>query len=204
MTKEEASTRDKIMAIAHKLFAQKGLAAVSVREIAKLAAVNIAAINYHFGNKEALYEQTIRASLQKTALDIKKLYEDAGPSTSLEEIVVLVFKYFKNHQEELLTGFKLFLNSGKVSEEFNEEDCLIGPPGGNVLYQCFKKTVPNALDADIIWAVRILFNQIIHKSLLVCTHSENLQKRFNLSSQDLEKDILRLVKVLVQELKQSV
>ena len=41
------NTKIKILQIAHKLFAEKGKNGVGVREIAKAADVNVAAINYH-------------------------------------------------------------------------------------------------------------------------------------------------------------
>jgi AcrR family transcriptional regulator len=43
------------------LFAQKGYQAVSVREITKAARCNLAAVNYHFGNKENLYLEVFRS-----------------------------------------------------------------------------------------------------------------------------------------------
>jgi len=48
-------TVHKIMDVATPLFAQKGFAGVSVKEIAEAASVNIALISYHFGGKENLY-----------------------------------------------------------------------------------------------------------------------------------------------------
>jgi len=52
----EKGTAKKIMDAALKLFAKKGFAAVSVKEVAKNAGVNIALISYYFGGKENLYE----------------------------------------------------------------------------------------------------------------------------------------------------
>ena len=50
------ATRDRIFLAAERLFALKGFAEVSVRDITTEAAVNLAAVNYHFGSKEALIE----------------------------------------------------------------------------------------------------------------------------------------------------
>ncbi|MGD9922402.1 MAG: TetR/AcrR family transcriptional regulator [Pseudorhodoplanes sp.] len=50
----------RIMESAMRLFAQSGLDAVSVREIALDANVNGAAINYHFGTKEQLIREIFR------------------------------------------------------------------------------------------------------------------------------------------------
>lgn len=51
-----ASTRGRILAAAERLFAERGVAATSLRAITRLARVNLAAVNYHFGSREALVE----------------------------------------------------------------------------------------------------------------------------------------------------
>lgn len=52
---DEHSTRMDLIEAAGRLFAQKGYAGVSVREICKQAGTNSAAINYHFGGKKPLF-----------------------------------------------------------------------------------------------------------------------------------------------------
>ncbi len=53
---EESDTRERILAAAAPLFAEKGFESTGVRAIAAAAAVNIAAVNYHFGSKDALID----------------------------------------------------------------------------------------------------------------------------------------------------
>jgi len=55
------STRERILEAAEEVFAEKGFNQATVREILKRAEVgNIAAINYHFGDKERLYVETVK------------------------------------------------------------------------------------------------------------------------------------------------
>ena len=49
------TTKARILEAAGNVFAQKGFEAGTVREICQLAEVNLAAINYHFGDKRRLY-----------------------------------------------------------------------------------------------------------------------------------------------------
>jgi AcrR family transcriptional regulator len=49
------TTKARILEAAGNVFAQKGFEAGTVREICQLAGVNLAAINYHFGDKRRLY-----------------------------------------------------------------------------------------------------------------------------------------------------
>lgn len=51
----DLNTKEKIFRAAVSVFAAKGYATATVREICARAGVNIAAVNYHFGSKEKLY-----------------------------------------------------------------------------------------------------------------------------------------------------
>ena len=54
-------TRERILDEAEALFANNGYHAVSVREITRAARCNLAAVNYHFGNKQNLYLEVFRS-----------------------------------------------------------------------------------------------------------------------------------------------
>jgi len=47
-------TKERIIEVAERLFAEKGLDATSMRNITDAAGVNLASINYHFGSKDGL------------------------------------------------------------------------------------------------------------------------------------------------------
>jgi AcrR family transcriptional regulator len=53
------TTRDRLLDAAEELFASKGYAGTSVREITAVAGSNLAAVNYHFGGKHQLYRETL-------------------------------------------------------------------------------------------------------------------------------------------------
>jgi TetR/AcrR family transcriptional regulator, regulator of cefoperazone and chloramphenicol sensitivity len=55
-------TRQKLLDAAGEVFAAKGYEAATVREICAAAGMNVAAVNYHFGDKEKLYLEAIRAA----------------------------------------------------------------------------------------------------------------------------------------------
>lgn len=52
-----AETRERILDVAERLFAAHGFDGTSLRPITEEARVNLAAVNYHFGSKEDLYQQ---------------------------------------------------------------------------------------------------------------------------------------------------
>lgn len=49
-------TKDRILDVAERLFAEQGFAATSMRTITNAAGVNLAAVNYHFGSKDGLVQ----------------------------------------------------------------------------------------------------------------------------------------------------
>ena len=52
--------RLRLLLAAESVFARKGFDGATVRDICDLAGMNVAAINYHFGDKERLYVATVR------------------------------------------------------------------------------------------------------------------------------------------------
>ena len=55
----EYSTRERLLDAAGRLFAEKGFDATGIREICEKADANVASVNYHFGDKEKLYEAVV-------------------------------------------------------------------------------------------------------------------------------------------------
>jgi AcrR family transcriptional regulator len=64
-------TRQAIIEAGGELFADRGFAGVTAREVAQRAGASLSAIPYHFGSMEALYRETLRAACQ--------ISQDAAP-----------------------------------------------------------------------------------------------------------------------------
>ena len=59
----DRETRDRLLHAAERLFAERGFKAVTVREICLAARANVAAVNYHFGDKLGLYREVMQAAI---------------------------------------------------------------------------------------------------------------------------------------------
>jgi TetR/AcrR family transcriptional regulator, regulator of cefoperazone and chloramphenicol sensitivity len=84
-----ADTRERLLAAAGQVFAEKGFKDATVREICNRAAVNIAAVNYHFGDKERLYEALVREAhrLRAERTPWPDWDEQTAPEQKLHEFV---------------------------------------------------------------------------------------------------------------------
>jgi AcrR family transcriptional regulator len=65
-TKDDTSTRDRLLEAARAAFADKGYHRATVAEICKRAGANIAAVNYYFRSKEGLYVEAWREAFARS------------------------------------------------------------------------------------------------------------------------------------------
>ncbi len=62
--------RERILSAAGPEFAERGYEAVTVRDICLAAGVNLAAVNYYFGDKKRLYHETVKHAHQLRAAQV--------------------------------------------------------------------------------------------------------------------------------------
>ena len=88
-TPDDQSTRERLLAVAERLFAERGIGFVSVRDITTEARANTAAISYHFGSKDGLLEAIVverAAQLGKRRNELLDAVE-ASPRPELRDLV---------------------------------------------------------------------------------------------------------------------
>src|SRR5262245_47872957 len=85
-------TRNRLLDAAEALFMEHGFEATSLRAITAAADANLAAVNYHFGSKEALFEAVLTRRLdpmnqQRVNLLDALEAESGGESLGCEQIL---------------------------------------------------------------------------------------------------------------------
>jgi AcrR family transcriptional regulator len=91
----ENPTRERILDVAERLFADSGFEATSLRQITTDADVNLAAVNYHFGSKDGLVRQVLTRRIgqvnEQRLTMLERIEADGGPDGPKVEQIVEAF-----------------------------------------------------------------------------------------------------------------
>jgi len=160
-------TKDRILGAAEKLFMERGYAATSLREITAAAGVNLAAVNYHFGSKEALVREVFERRLGP--LNAARIaYLDrlesaaAGRPLTVESIVEAIVVPALHVSREPLAGGAAFLRLlGRVILEptgFVRE--ILPAHYRDVIVrfkEAFTRALPNIPESELAWRMHFMF-----------------------------------------------
>jgi len=92
---EGRSTRDLVLDVAERRFAERGFAAVSMREIATEAGLkNQASLYHHFKNKRALYEAVLNRGVE---LIVSRVAQSGGTDASRDAVLDHVIDILVEH-----------------------------------------------------------------------------------------------------------
>src|SRR6202049_2648622 len=82
-------TREKLVEVAGRVFADRGYQAATVREICVRAGANVAAVNYHFGDKLGLYAEVLQESVRAAQVEAiqNALDQNAPPEDILRAVI---------------------------------------------------------------------------------------------------------------------
>ncbi|AYM40858.1 MULTISPECIES: TetR/AcrR family transcriptional regulator [Mycobacteroides] len=86
------STDQRLLSAAERLFAERGVDAVSLRAIMAAAGTNVASVHYHFGSKERLIEALLDKylnQLEKRRFALLDIAERAGTLRAIAEAIVV-------------------------------------------------------------------------------------------------------------------
>lgn len=84
---EARPVRQRLIDAGERLFADHGWQAVSIRTIAAEAQVSLAALNYHFGEKESLLAEIFAARARPIAAERSRLLAAIQPDATLEQVI---------------------------------------------------------------------------------------------------------------------
>ena len=163
------NTKDHILEVATSLFGKYGFSSVSIRDIAKEAQVNVAAVNYHFQNKKLLLEEVFIYSYEWLEKQIDHLasHEDITLKTLAHKTLLL----YLDNKMKCLNTFRIFISEDlELFDDFFEHSTPGGPPGFNAFLKVLNREFDQSLPASQKeWAVRALFNYLCHTGIVMAT-----------------------------------
>jgi AcrR family transcriptional regulator len=119
-------TRKSLLAAASEVFAEKGYHDATIAEICGRAKANVAAVNYHFGDKETLYIEAWRHSFVES-LKVHPpeggVSDDAQPEERLRgQVEALLRRIADNNNKEFLIVHRELANPTGLLEEVTRKD----------------------------------------------------------------------------------
>jgi len=168
MPRSPEPARQKLLDSALELFAQRGIAATSLREI-RLAAgqSNTAAVQHHFGDKDGLLRTLLDRELPPLVERRKELLASAEDAWSIAAVFVLPFAEMATgspHQRSVVRFLSQLLDD--LSMTFDEILHLIGETGSTEAYQLLRARFPH-LPSDLLdERVAVATNSFLHAAAL--------------------------------------
>lgn len=90
-----ARSRDRIIAIAHELFIERGYLGVSMQQIADASGLRKASLYHHFRSKESLFAEVMAVEMDRMLVDFQQLETtNSSIETQLEQLAAINYRRF--------------------------------------------------------------------------------------------------------------
>jgi AcrR family transcriptional regulator len=165
-------TREHLLDASERLFAERGIDAVSLREITSAARVNVAAVNYHFGSKEKLVREVIARRfrpLNQERMDLLSRFEEqAGARGPKLEHVMFAFVHpvIRSMMAEPEAGANFMRLMGHVHSDVNAGLAQMVLEDMRQMIERFitatRRAMPSLTPGDIFWRAHFATGAMVH------------------------------------------
>lgn len=170
MEANRSETAIRILDVAERLFVEHGFEATSLRMITQQAAVNLAAVNYHFGSKDALFESVfsrrlvpwVTACLEELdALDAK------GEAPTAEQVVMTYVRPALALSKDPSRGGAMFVRlfSRVLVENHRQLRETISQQHSEFVKRysaTFGRALPHLSSEEVMWRMHLSFSVMFH------------------------------------------
>jgi AcrR family transcriptional regulator len=178
-------TRLNILSVATRLFAESGINAVSLRDIAEAAKVNGAAVNYHFGSKELL----VKAIFRRLFLSLNRLRLEAfdacearvrnGPLQAegvVRALVAPMVRFSMSEEEGGIYFARLLFHSYGLQPKVIEESILEQVDDIALRFvEALQMALPKIPRAELFWRYDFAIGACLH--VLIDPHRRHRLKK---------------------------
>lgn len=190
------TTRARLLDAAERLFASRGIDAVSVRDIVAEAEANVASVNYHFGTKEgmllAVLERRTRQMSSRRAEQLELLETRADPPSVREIVEAYHAPIGQLLDEEPVAGQRyLTLVARLVASEANLAEVLTGEQQFHDRYlSLMRRAMPDLPDPVIRRRMAVAFTTYLSALGRPVSDGQPTPFLLGLSSRELVDDVL--------------
>lgn len=170
--KPQHETQIRILDAAEELFMQHGFEGTSMRLLTAKAGVNLAAVNYHFGSKDALIEAVFRRRLDpmNTAriAEIDRMEKEAGGQPLTPEAIIRAFVGASLRMiEDSKTGGRNFIRllGRTYTDPSKAIRALIGglyAPAMERFKAAFERALPQMPRDELVWRMHFMFGTLAY------------------------------------------
>ena len=119
---DRSATRERLREAALELFADRGFDAVTVRDLARHAQANLAAVSYHFGDKLGLYRELIDGAIRAMRAlqdQLREATRDDPPEEQLRQYIVTYVTHMAGPQSPQIERLqRLIRQEGATPSQF--------------------------------------------------------------------------------------
>jgi len=172
--KSALKTPKSLLAAASVVFAEKGYRDATIAEICERARANVAAVNYHFGDKETLYKEAWRHSFSESIRVHPPdggVSDDAPPQERLRgRVAALLRRIADEDNKEFLFVQKELANPTGLLEEVIQEE--IRPLHEKMETVVRELLGPHASDTEVRFCVISTISQCVNPMVAVNRRKE--------------------------------
>jgi AcrR family transcriptional regulator len=165
-------TRTRILEAAEELFMQHGFEGTSMRLLTSTAQANLAAVNYHFGSKDALIEALFRRRLDpmntSRIAELDRLEKDAGGRALAPEAIIRAFVGASLRMiEDSKSGGRNFIRllGRTYTDPQKHIRSLIGQlyaPAMERFKAAFERALPQMPRDELVWRMHFMFGTLAY------------------------------------------
>jgi len=156
-------TRERLLDAAERLLAAKGFEATSVRDVTAKAKANLAAVNYHFGSKEALVRAVFERRLGEVNRKRLALLHGTGrrpsPERILHAFIAPTFELMKEAPHFIQLMGRFHAEPDSDMHDFVTSRC-------REVAEQFKRALTAALPRvpveDLFWRMHFVMGALVH------------------------------------------
>jgi len=166
--KPQHETRTRILDAAEELFMQHGFGGTSMRLLTSRAGVNLAAVNYHFGSKDALIEAVFRRRLDPMNLARMAALEELEARAPAPEAIIRAFigPSLRMIEDAKRGGRNFILLLGRTyTEPAKTVRALIGQmyaPTMQRYKSALERALPHMPRDELVWRMHFMFGTLAY------------------------------------------